>query len=374
MLHPSPAYRDTEEKLMCTSHHTMTAEDLAELAARFAGTLPSQNELTASIFETPLPVPEGQVPPAYEPERYALAGEESGEGTRRRSEQGQDGRRRNLAFPPAPAPLPYAIVDNHTHMDLLDGEVAVTARDALDTGEALGIGAIVQVGCDVPSSLYAVRAAHSDARVLAAVALHPNEAPKLEEAGQLDAALNVIEKLAQDERVRAVGETGLDYFRTGEEGVEAQQRSFREHIRIAKTYGKALQIHDRDAHEDVVRILREEGAPETVIFHCYSGDPDLAEICNGEGWYMSFAGTVTFKNSQGIQESLKLTRRDLILAETDAPFLTPHPFRGRPNASYMTNYTVRFMAQYLDADLEELCRDIRANSLDAYGSWGVEGF
>ena len=354
---------------MCTDH-TLTDADLRELAERFASYLPSEAEQTATIFETPEPILEGEVPPAYQADRYNT----SGEGTRRRGEKGEDGRRRNLVFPPAPAPLPYAVVDNHTHMDLLDGEVAVTARDALDTGEALGIGAIVQVGCDVPSSLYAVRAAQADPRVLAAVALHPNEAPKLAEAGQLEAALAAIDALAADSRVRALGETGLDYFRTGEEGKEAQEESFRAHIRMAKKHGKAVQIHDREAHEDVVRILLDEGAPETVIFHCYSGGPDLAEICNEQGWYMSFAGTVTFKNSRGIQESLRLARRELILAETDAPFLTPHPFRGRPNASYMTNYTVRFMAGHLGAGLEELCRDIRANSLAAYGSWGIEGF
>lgn len=359
---------------MCTSDHTLTPEELAELAQRFAALLPSEQELTGSIFETPLPVIEGQTPPAYEAERYTVVGEESGEGTRRRSEKGEDGRRRNLVFPPAPAPLPYSIVDNHTHMDLLDGDVAITAKDALDTGEALGIGAIVQVGCDVPSSLYAVRAAHTDPRVLAAVALHPNEAPKLAEAGQLDAALDVIASLAGDERVRALGETGLDYFRTGEEGREAQEYSFRRHIQLAKKHSKAVQIHDRDAHDDVVRILLDEGAPKTVVFHCYSGDADLADICNEHGWYMSFAGTVTFKNSKGIQESLRRARRELILAETDAPFLTPHPFRGRPNASYMTNYTVRYMAEHLGADLGELCRDIRANSVATYGSWGIEGF
>lgn len=358
---------------MCTDH-TLSDAELRELAERFASYLPSEAEQIATIFETPAPILEGEVPPAYQADRYNTAGEPSGEGTRRRGEKGEDGRRRNLVFPPAPAPLPYAIVDNHTHMDLLDGEVAVTARDALDTGEALGIGAIVQVGCDVPSSLYAVRAAQADPRVLAAVALHPNEAPKLAEAGQLEAALAAIDAMAADPRVRALGETGLDYFRTGGEGKEAQEESFRAHIRMAKKHGKAVQIHDRDAHEDVVRILLDEGAPETVIFHCYSGGPDLAEICNEQGWYMSFAGTVTFKNSHGIQESLRLARRELILAETDAPFLTPHPFRGRPNASYMTNYTVRFMAGHLGADLEELCRDIRVNSLAAYGSWGFEGF
>lgn len=353
---------------MCTSH-CLTEEEIAQLAEQFNYALPSEYELAGSLFdEFPFPV-EGEVPPAYEAGRYDVSGEASGEGTRRRSDQGEGGRRRNMLFPPAPAPLPYPVVDNHTHMDLLDGDVAITARDALDTGEALGIAKIVQVGCDVPSSIYAVQAAHADSRVLAAVALHPNEAPRLAEKGELDTALEAIAELARDERVRALGETGLDYFRTGKDGVEAQKKSFREHIRLAKKYGKALQIHDRDAHDDVVAILLEEGAPEKTVFHCYSGDASLAEICNEHGWYMSFSGTVTFKNSHGIQESLKVARPELILAETDAPFLTPHPFRGRPNASYMTNYTVRFMAEHRGMDLEELCRQISQNSEEVYGSW-----
>lgn len=337
---------------------------------------PDAADLLASLWpEGGAPdVPEGEVPPAYRPEHYDVAHEESGEGTRRRGAQGEDGRRRNLAFPEAPAPLPVPVVDDHTHMDLLDGEVAVTAKDALDTGEALGIGAIVQVGCDLPSSAYAVAAAEADPRVLAAVAIHPNEAPGLAESGRLDAAMDALRDMASRERVRAIGETGLDYFRTEESGRAAQQESFRRHIRLAKELGLALQIHDRDAHEDVVAILQDEGAPEKTVFHCYSGGPELAEICNENGWYFSFAGTVTFKNSHGIQESLEMARPELILAETDAPFLTPHPFRGRPNASYMTNLTVRYMAQRRGEDLAELCRRIRDNAVRVYGSWGIPGF
>ncbi|MDO4916803.1 MAG: TatD family hydrolase [Rothia sp. (in: high G+C Gram-positive bacteria)] len=354
---------------MCHNQSCLTDTELSELAQQWRLTPPEETELTGSIFDAAPAVKEGQTPPAYEAQRYDTDDEESGEGTRRRSTTGQNGRSRNLIFPPAPAPLPFPIVDNHTHMDLLDGDVNITAKDALDTGEALGVGKIVQVGCDIPSSIYAVAAANADSRVLAAVAIHPNEAPELEEAGKLDSALESIEKLAMDARVRALGETGLDYFRTGEEGTEAQKKSFREHIRIAKKLGKALQIHDRDAHDDVVQLLLEEGAPERTVFHCYSGDATLAKICNEHGWYMSFAGTVTFKNSHGVQESLKIARPELILAETDAPFLTPHPYRGRPNASYMTNYTVRFMAEHLGKDLEQLCRTIAQNSERVYGSW-----
>lgn len=357
---------------MCQNHtgNTITQEDLNALASLAGYTLPTTAQLEGTVLPQGWSVVPGEIPAPYEAELYVgISDAKGGEGTRRRSTTGENGRSRNLLFPPAPEPLPYPIVDNHTHMDLLDGEVEISARDALDTGEKLGIGAIVQVGCDIPSSLYAVAAAQADERVLAAVAIHPNTAPELAQAGTLDEALATLDRLAATDRVRAIGETGLDYFRTGEEGKEAQHYSFREHIRLAKKHNLALQIHDRDAHEDVVRILDEEGAPERTVFHCYSGGPELAEICNERGWYMSFAGTVTFKNSKGIQESLAMARPELILAETDAPFLTPHPFRGRPNASYMTNYTVRFMAAHRDDELEALCRLIRENSERVYGQW-----
>lgn len=340
---------------------------------------PDARTLTKTLWpvpsERPYPVT-GETPPAYQAERYVgIAEEPSGEGTRRRHTAGDDGRSRNLVFPPAPEPLPVPIVDDHTHMDLLDGEVEVSARDALDTGEAAGIGAIVQVGCDLESSAYAVAAAQADPRVLAAVAIHPNEAPGLVAAGELDAALEALAEMVDSStRVRAIGETGLDYFRTEPDGRAAQQESFRRHIRLAKERGLALQIHDRDAHDDVVAILHEEGAPERTVFHCYSGGPDLARVCNENGWYMSFAGTVTFKNSHAVQESLDIARPELLLAETDAPFLTPHPYRGRPNASYMTNYTVRYMADRRGQDLTELCEQIRSNAVRVYGSWGIEGF
>ncbi len=353
---------------MSEETQALTEEELTQLAARFGYQLPSRDQLKSSI--EPGPLVAGQVPEAYQAERYRFAGDESsGQAGKRRATVGQDGRSRNLVFPPAPQALPVAVPDNHTHMDLLDGDVAVSVGDALDVGQAVGIDRVVQVGCDLPSSVFAVAAARADRRVLAAVALHPNEAPALAEAGQLEASLDVIGRLAADERVRAVGETGLDYFRTGPDGRVAQQHSFREHIRLAKRLGKALQIHDRQAHEDVLAILESEGAPEATVFHCFSGDEQLAQVCNERGWMMSFSGTVTFKNSAGLQRALRLADPSLLLVETDAPFLTPHPFRGRPNASYMDNYTVRFMADFLGRDLEGFCRQLAANSEAVYGPW-----
>ena len=242
---------------MCQNHtgNTITQEDLNALASLAGYTLPTPAQLEGTVLPQGWSVVPGEIPAPYEAELYVgISDAEGGEGTRRRSTTGENGRSRNLVFPPAPEPLPYPIVDNHTHMDLLDGEVEISARDALDAGEKLGIGAIVQVGCDIPSSLYAVAAAQADERVLAAVAIHPNTAPELAAAGQLEAAIATLDELAATDRVRAIGETGLDYFRTGEEGKEAQHYSFREHIRIAKKHNLALQIHDRDAHEDLSLI------------------------------------------------------------------------------------------------------------------------
>ncbi|MDQ0092630.1 TatD family hydrolase [Paeniglutamicibacter psychrophenolicus] len=290
-------------------------------------------------------------------------------GAPNRSAQDEHGKKRNLSYPPAPAPLPFGVPDNHTHLDFRDGSVHVTVAQALDAASAVGVPGVVQVGCDVESSEFAVRAATEDSRVLAAVAIHPNDAARLAEAGDLDAAIARIEELAAHERVRAVGETGLDYFRTREPGRPAQEHSFREHIRIAREHSKALQIHDRDAHLDVVRVLRDEPLPERVVFHCFSGDAQLAEICNENGWYLSFSGTVTFKNSHDLRAALLVARPELVLVETDAPFLTPHPYRGRPNASYLIPQTVRFMAETTGVDLEEYCRALAANTRRVYGDF-----
>jgi TatD DNase family protein len=205
--------------------------------------------------------------------------------------------------------------------------------------------------------------------LLGAVALHPNDAPDYAGRGELEEALAEIERLAAHPRIRAIGETGLDFFRTEGEGLAHQRYSFRRHIDIAKRLNLTLQIHDRDAHHDVVQVLREEGAPERVVFHCFSGDEELARICNEAGWYMSFAGTLTFKNAANLRAALAVAEPDLVLVETDAPFLTPHPHRGRPNASYMVPYTVRAMADLTGTDLAGLCGTIAQNTVRAYGSW-----
>jgi TatD DNase family protein len=271
-------------------------------------------------------------------------------------------------WPDAPEPLPYPVVDNHCHLDhRIKGGLLIDVDDALDRAAAVGVTRIVQVGVDVPSSRWSVDTAMAHPSVVAAVAVHPNEAPRLEGRGTLDDALREIDDLAQLDHVRAVGETGLDYFRTGEDGREAQHRSFREHIRMAHRHDRTLVIHDRDAHADVLRLLDEEGVPSRTVMHCFSGDAEFARECVDRGAFLSFAGTVTFTNAESLRGALRVTPRDRILVETDAPFLTPTPYRGRPNASFLVPLTVRFMAGIVGISDEELCRDISANTEQVFG-------
>jgi TatD DNase family protein len=268
--------------------------------------------------------------------------------------------------PPAPEPLPHPVVDNHCHLDIRRGDDApLPVEEALAAAAAVGVPRIVQIGCDLPGARWAVEAAATHDALVAGVALHPNEAPRL---ADLDAALAEIERLAQaHDKVRAVGETGLDSFRTGAEGRAVQEESFRRHIDLAKRLGKTLVIHDRDAHDDVLRILDEEGAPERWVMHCFSGDRQLARACVDRGAHLSFAGTVTFKNAQAVREAAELVPIDRILVETDAPYLTPMPYRGRTNASYLVPHTVRTLADLRKDDLATLCAAIAANTEAAFG-------
>ncbi|QBF45141.1 TatD family hydrolase [Janibacter limosus] len=281
-----------------------------------------------------------------------------------------------------PDPLPLAVVDNHTHLDIRrhdipdaiapDGQGERTTADvaaALATAATVGVDRVVQVGCDLESARFTVDQVERHPSMLGAVALHPNEIPDLAESGRLQEAWDEIERLAAHPRVRAIGETGLDYFRTGPEGRAVQQESFRWHIDLAKRTGKALQIHDRDSHEDVLRVLAEEGAPQTTVLHCFSGDLAMARECVERGYLLSFAGTVTFKSAAGLREALTHTPIDQVLAETDAPYLTPSPERGRANAPYLLPHTVRVMAAALGVDVATMCTAISDNSERVYGPW-----
>jgi len=276
---------------------------------------------------------------------------------------------REVSYPEPPEALPIAVYDNHAHLEIEDGEVGLSLDEQLERAVAVGVHGVVQAGGDVASSRWSAWAAASHPRVLAAVAIHPNEAPVYAEAGELDAAIAVIDELAAQPRVRAIGETGLDFFRTGEEGRPAQFRSFEAHIALAKKHGIAMQIHDRDAHDAVLETLQRVGAPERTVFHCFSGDEAMARIAAERGYYLSFAGNVTFKNAQNLRDALAVTPRDRILVETDAPFLTPTPLRGRPNAPYLIPVTVRFMAAELGVDLDEFCAQLAATTTAVYGSF-----
>jgi TatD DNase family protein len=281
-----------------------------------------------------------------------------------------DGNRKNLSYPELPEPLLVGTYDNHTHLEIADGDQPMHYTDHLSLAAQVGILGAVQVGVTLESSKWCAEVAAKDPRLLAAVAIHPNEAAKYESKEALDSDLAEIAQLAEQERVRAIGETGLDFFRTEDSsGIELQQYSFERHIEIAKENGLALQIHDRDAHDKVVETLLRVGPPEKVVFHCYSGDLELAEICKANGWYTSFAGNITIKRNQHLRDSLKAMPIDKILVETDAPFLTPEPLRGRPNAPYLVPITVRFMAEQLGMDANDLSGQLAKNTIDVYGSW-----
>ena len=275
---------------------------------------------------------------------------------------------RDLSRPPAPEPLPGQVVDNHCHLEMtLDDSDELSAADALAAAAAVGVPRIVQIGCELESARWSVSVAEEVEGIVAGVALHPNEAPRQAAAGRLDEHFAEISRLAEHPSVRAVGETGLDHYRTGEEGRAAQEESFRRHLDLAKRLGKTVVVHDRDAHADVLRVTDAEGTPERVVMHCFSGDAAFARSCLDRGFWLSFSGTVTFKNAGDLREALAVTPRDRLLVETDAPFLTPMPYRGRPNASYLVPLTMRFLAEHRGDDLAALCDAVEANTFEAYG-------
>ena len=294
---------------------------------------------------------------------------------RARATSQESGHSRELSRPAPPEPLRTSVVDTHCHLDIADGDdgaewLGVDA--AVAAAAAVGVTRIVQVGCDLPSARWSVAAAASNPALVATVALHPNEAPRILESGgrvALEAAYDEIAALAALPQVRGVGETGLDHFRTGEDGRGVQEESFRRHIDLARSVGKALVIHDRDAHDDVLRVLDSQGAPDTVVFHCFSGDAAMARRCADRGWYLSFAGTVTFKNAAPLREALAATPLDRVLVETDAPYLTPMPYRGRPNASYLVPLTVRAMATTMGVDEDTLAAALWNNAQAVFGPW-----
>jgi TatD DNase family protein len=274
-------------------------------------------------------------------------------------------------YPPLPEKLTTTTVDAHCHLDIEDEDIFMSVEDSLAKAKAVGITGIVQVGVDVPSSKWAIKTAQEFSQIHATVALHPNEAPVIAlEKGEsaLDEAIAEIAELAKEDVVKAIGETGVDFYRTSEEGRDFQEKSFRAHIQIANKLNKPVMVHDRDAHLDALRILDDEKAQQ-VIFHCYSGDKEFAQELVKRGWYLSFAGTCTFKNAQNLREALQVTPLENVLVETDAPFLTPMPYRGYPNSSYMIPLTLATMAKEMNVDINTVADATRTNAEKLFGKF-----
>jgi len=277
-------------------------------------------------------------------------------------------------WPPAPEPLPLPVADNHCHLEWPAGDEPRSVERQLADAAAVGVNRVVQIGCDVASARWTADAVGRYPAMLGGVALHPNDAPAhvdgTHDSGlSYDDAFAEIATLARGERVRVVGETGLDYFRTGPDGRDAQIRSFRDHIALAKELGKPLQIHDRDAHGDVIDVLERDGAPDRTVFHCFSGDAGMARLCADRGYFLSFSGTLTFKNAHGLRAALSVTPLSRVLVETDAPFLTPHPHRGAPNSPYLAPLTMKVIADVTDVTLVTACQSVSDTSNLLYGPW-----
>lgn len=277
------------------------------------------------------------------------------------------------ALPELPAPLPAPVTDAHTHLGTTARKTGLSVADALARARAVGVRRLVDVGYDADSSVLAVRTAEEHPEVIAAVAVHPHDVVELGDG--LTDALDAVEALlGSSERIRAVGETGLDHHWIRDEpGQRLQRETFARQIGWAKTHGLALVIHDRDAHAELAGVLDAEGWPERVQMHCFSGDAVFARRCLDAGAYLSFPGTVTFKANHDLREALRITPADRLLVETDAPYLTPVPVRGRPNASYLLPHTVRFVAEVRGEDLESLCHQVDANATALFGDWGADG-
>lgn len=302
--------------------------------------------------------------------------------------------RRKRGWPPAPEPLPATVIDNHTHFPVgapddpgvREGAEPLSVAVHLERAAAVGVDRMVQVGCDLDTLAGSVALAEEHPQVVAALAIHPNEAPLhagIREVApdgldpavaprhetSLDDAVARVAELARHPRVRAVGETGLDFFRGGEQARAVQREAFRAHLALAKELDLPVQIHDREAHADVVDVLLADGAPARTVFHCFSGDVELARRCAEQGWYVSVAGPVTFKANDPLRAALREVPLELLLVETDAPYLTAAPHRGRPNGPYLMPLTVRRLAQETGTGLTALCEQLSRTTEAVYGTW-----
>lgn len=298
---------------------------------------------------------------------------------------------RDRSWPPDPEPLTAAAIDNHTHLDsihhvLPDDQPIPSAAEHIARAKAAGVTHMVQIGCDLESAAETIDLITAHPELVGGVALHPNETPLhagvhevapdgLEPAPQarhrtnLDDAFAQVADLARHERIRTIGETGLDFFRGGDQSRAVQREAFRAHIALAKELDLPMQIHDREAHADILKILRADGAPRQTVFHCFSGDAQMARECVQEGWFLSFSGTLTFSANDELRRAAQEVPLEQLLVETDAPYLTPHPFRGRPNAPYLLANTVRGLAEVKELTADDVARATSRTAVSLYGPW-----
>ena len=312
-----------------------------------------------------------QTPPQYLPHEHATDG---ADGPVRSATDEYTGKKRKLVYPPAPQPSPVPVVDNHAHLDFRDGLVHPTPTDVMDAAASVNVVGAIQVATDLASAQYTIQAIENEPRLRGALAIHPNDTVDLATQGTLDQAIDAIRELAEHPAVVCIGETGLDYYRTqGETNWDIQKYAFKQHIEMAVELGLALQIHDREAHDDVIAtLLSMDQLPEHVVFHSYSGDEHMAAILNEHGWYASFSGVVTFKNNDAARRAAQIMRPELLLVETDSPFLTPHPHRGRPNAPYLVPHTLYQLAATRNQSVEDLGNVIFQNTQRVYGEFQVD--
>lgn len=300
---------------------------------------------------------------------------------RRREELDPRPSSRDRSWPPAPGPLPLPVIDNHCHLDFADGDEELTVTGHVERAAQVGIDGVITIGSDMEAARWTARLMAEPARPAAlrgGVAVHPNEAA-LHARGHghdgepmipLDEAIAEISQLIRTDGMVTVGETGLDWFRTSrkdEQARDAQFEAFRAHIALAKETGLPMQIHDREAHRDVLEVLDADGAPDRTVLHCFSEDAEFARACVDRGFYLSFAGNVTFKNAENLRGALAEVGIDRVMVETDAPFLTPVPYRGRPNSSYLVPLTMAQIAESAGVDLDEACRRVGETTREVYG-------
>ncbi len=298
---------------------------------------------------------------------------------------------RDRSWPQDPHPLGVSAIDNHTHLDsihhvLPDDQPIPTTADHIARARAVGVTHMVQIGCDLDSAAHTIDLITTHPELVGGIAIHPNEAPLhagireiapdglapkplQRHSANLDDAMARIAELATHERIRTISETGLDFFRGGEQARAVQREAFRAHIALAKELDLPMQIHDREAHADILEVLRTDGAPRRTVFHCFSGDAAMARECVEQGWFLSFSGTVTFRANEELRRAAQETPLEHLLVETDAPYLTPHPFRGRPNAPYLLPNTLRTLAEVKELSDDDVARATTNNALALYGPW-----